>query len=122
VGLVAGGQTSHPAEKRAIGRVGAGVQLGGVYDLADPGLELRGWAKALGVSLSLGRHTADPSEPGFTEVFSDAGQQATVGLLLAFVDSKRVPIKVYATGGIVHATQARGRWARATPSRAAASR
>jgi hypothetical protein len=105
-------------ERRTIGRVGAGVQLGGFYDLGDPGIELRGWAKGVGLSLSLGRHVAEPSEPGFTEVSSRAGQQLTGGLLLAFIDPKggrRVPIKVYGTAGIVHTTQARGRFERATP-------
>jgi hypothetical protein len=29
-------------ERRMIGRLGAGVQLGGFYDLGDPGIELRG--------------------------------------------------------------------------------
>jgi hypothetical protein len=108
---VAGPSAAQAAEKRAIGRVAAGVQLGGFYGLADPGLELRGWAKGLGLSLSLGRHSADPGEPGFTEVFSDPGKQVTGGLLLAFVN--RRTIRAYATGGMVHGTQARGRWERA---------
>jgi hypothetical protein len=104
-------------ERRTIGRLGAGIQLGGFYDLGDPAVELRGWAKGVGLSVSLGRHTADPGEPGFTEVSSHAGQQFTAGVLLAFVDTtgRKFPIKVYGTGGIVHATQARGRFERATP-------
>ena len=105
-------------ERRPIGRLGAGVQLGGFYDLGDPGIEFRGWAKRVGLSLSLGRHVADPSDPEFTEVSSQAGQQVTGSLLLAFIDPKgvhRVPIKVYGTAGILHTTQARGRYQRATP-------
>jgi len=105
-------------ERRTIGRLGAGVQLGGFYDLGDPAIELRGWAKRVGLSLSLGRHVAEPSEPGFTEVSSQAGKQVTGGFLFAFIDPKggrRVPIKVYGTAGIVHTTQARGRFERVTP-------
>jgi hypothetical protein len=105
-------------EARTIGRLGAGVQLGGFYDLGDPGIELRGWASRIGLSLSLGRHVADPSEPGFTEVSSQAGKQVTGGFLFAFIDPKggrRVPIKVYGTAGVVHTTQARGRFERVTP-------
>jgi hypothetical protein len=116
---VAGRQASFAAERRPLARVGAGVQLGGFYDLGDPGLELRGWAKGLGLSLSLGRHFADPSYPGFAETFSDPGKQATAGLLLAFINPRSgsaVPIRAYATGGIVHATQARGRWDSDTPA------
>jgi hypothetical protein len=112
--LAAGRQATHAAEGRTIGRVGAGVQLGGFYDLRDPGLELRGWAKGLGLSISLGRHTAEPSQPGFTQVFSKAGQQATGGLLLAVINAETA--KLYATAGLVHATQARGSWERATPA------
>ena len=100
-------------ERRTIGRLGAGVQLGGFYDLADPALELRGWAKWVGFSLSLGRHVADPSYPDFTDVSSEPGKQFTGGVLLAFVNprpGRRVPIKVYGTVGIVHTTQARGHW------------
>jgi hypothetical protein len=107
-------------EKRAIGRLGAGLQMGGFYDLGDPGIELRGWARRLGLSVSLGRHVADPSEPGFTEVSSQAGQQFTAGVLLAFTDpraGRKVPVKLYGTAGILHTTQARGRFERATPSR-----
>ena len=48
------GGANHP-EKRAIGRLGAGLQMGGFYDLGDPGIELRGWAGRLGLSVSLGR-------------------------------------------------------------------
>jgi hypothetical protein len=105
-------------ERRAFGRLGAGVQLGGFYDLGDPAIDFRGWAKRVGLSLSLGRHSADPSEPDFSEVSSHAGKQFTGGLLLAFTDPKgghRVPIKVYGTAGIVHTTQARGRFERPTP-------
>jgi hypothetical protein len=105
---------------RTIGRLGMGVQLGGFYDLSDPALELRGWAKRLGFSVSLGRHYADPSEPEFTEVSSEAGKQFTGGLLFAFINPKagrRVQVKVYATAGVVHTTQARGRWERVTPGR-----
>ena len=103
---------------RTIGRLGVGVQLGGFYDLGDPGLELRGWARGLGFSIGLGRHTADPSEPGFTEVSSEAGEQVSGGALFAFVNPKaghRVPIKIYGTAGVVHTTQARGRWERIPP-------
>jgi hypothetical protein len=102
-----------PSSRPAIGRIGAGAQLGGFYDLADPALELRGWAKRLGVSLSWGHHYADPSESGLTEVSSEPGKQATAGVLFAFTDPPRgraVPIKLYATAGVVHATQARGQW------------
>ncbi len=108
-----------PSEPRpAIGRLGLGAQLGGFYDLGDPALELRGWVKRVGFSISLGRHVAEPSEPGFTEVYSQAGKQVTGGVLFAFNNPKpgrSVPIKVYGTAGIVHTTQARGRWERATP-------
>ncbi len=103
---------------RTIGRLGVGVQLGGFYDLGDPGVELRGWAKRWGLSISLGRHVADPSEPGFTEVSSEAGRQATGGVLFAFIDPKagrRMKVKVYGTAGVVHTTQARGRWERVPP-------
>jgi len=139
LGLVVGGEVAQAAESadvisqqsgptggtqrpqpRTIGRLGLGVQLGGFYDVSDPALELRGWAKRLGFSVSLGRHYADPSEPGFTEVSSDAGKQFTGGVLIAFIDpraGRRVPIKVYATAGVVHTTQARGRWERVTPGR-----
>jgi hypothetical protein len=119
LGLVVGREMAEAAEPRTIGRLGAGVQLGGFYDLSDPALELRGWAKRLGFSISLGRHYADPSYPGFTEVSSEAGKQFTGGFLLAFINPKtgrRVPIKVYGTAGIVHTTQARGRWEGATPA------
>jgi hypothetical protein len=111
-----GGETR--PQRRTIGRLGAGVQLGGFYDLGDPAIELRGWANRVGFSLSLGRHVAEPSEPGFTEVSSQAGKQVTGGFLFAFIDPKggrRVPIKVYGTAGILHTTQARGRFERATP-------
>jgi hypothetical protein len=105
-------------KRRPIGRLGAAVQLGGFYDLGDPGIELRGWAQRVGLSLSLGRHVAEPSEPGFTEVSSQAGKQLTGGFLFAFIDprgGRRVPIKVYGTAGVVHTTQARGRFERVTP-------
>jgi hypothetical protein len=111
------GGESRP-ERRTIGHLGVGVQLGGFYDLGDPAIELRGWAKRVGLSLSLGRHVAEPSESDFTEVSSTAGKQVTGGFLFAFIDPKggrRVPIKVYGTAGIVHTTQARGRFERATP-------
>ena len=116
LGLVVGRESAEAAKLRTIGRLGAGVQLGGFYDLSDPGLDLRGWAKGLGFSISLGRHYADPSYPGFTEVSSEAGKQFTGGVLLAFIKTgRRVPIKVYGTAGIVHTTQARGRWEGAAP-------
>lgn len=119
---VVGGEIAEAAEptpaRRTIGRVGAGVQLGGFYDLGDPGFELRGWAKGVGFSASLGRHYADPSESGFTEVSSEPGKQLTAGILLALLDSgsgRKLRIKLYGTGGVVHATQARGRWEREVP-------
>ena len=34
-----------PEPSRTIGRLGMGAQLGGFYDLGDPALELRAWAK-----------------------------------------------------------------------------
>jgi len=122
LGLLVARESAQAAEpeRRTIGRLGAGVQLGGFYDLGDPGIELRGWARRVGLSLSLGRHVADPSEPGFTRVSSHAGQQLTGGLLVAAIDPRgrhRVPIKVYGTAGFVHTTQARARFHRATPTR-----
>jgi hypothetical protein len=101
------------AERRTIGRVGAGFQLGGFYDLGDPALELRGWAGHIGVSASLGRHLPEASEPGLERVMSDPGQQVTGGVLLAFVNPKRsrpVTFKPYGTVGVVHVTQARATW------------
>src|SRR5262245_51797848 len=120
LGLVAGADPAHAGERRALSHVAVGVQLGGFYDLRDPGLELRGWARGLGLSVSLGRHSVEPSEPGMTEVFSEPGKQASAGLMLAFLNPGRdraVPIKPYATGGSVHATQARARWERVTTGR-----
>jgi hypothetical protein len=71
----------------------------------------------VGISISLGRHVADPSYPEFTEVSSEAGKQFTGGVLLAFIKTgRRVQVKVYGTGGIVHTTQARGRWQGITPA------
>ena len=62
LGLLVGREIAEAAERperRPIGRLGAGVQLGGFYDLLDPGIEFRGWAKRVGLSLSLGRHVAE---------------------------------------------------------------
>jgi len=112
------GGDRRPKPSRTIGRLGVGAQLGGFYDLGDPALELRGWAKRVGFSISLGRHVAEPAYPGMTEVYSHAGKQVTGGFLFAFNNPKTgrsVPIKVYGMAGIVHTTQARGRWERATP-------
>ena len=117
--VLSAGRPAEAAERRTIGRVGAGLQLGGFYDLSDPALELRGWARRLGASISLGRHRADPSGPGFTEVFSDPGRQATAGVMLALIDRgspRPVAIKLYGTAGVLNVTQARGRWERATPA------
>jgi len=112
------GGDQRPEPSRTIGRLGMGAQLGGFYDLGDPALELRAWAKRVGFSISLGRHVAEPSEPGLTEVYSHAGKQVIGGFLFAFNNPKpggSVPIKVYGTAGVVHTTQARGRWERVTP-------
>lgn len=106
--------------RRALGRVGIGAQLGGFFDPKDPSLELRGWARRVGISLSWGRHAAEPSASGFTEIDSRAGKQVTGGLLVAFNHPKpdrSIPIRVYGTAGIVHTTQARGVWKRDIPDR-----
>ncbi len=100
-------------------RLGFGAQLGGFFDLEDPALELRGWAKRVGFSLSWGRHLPEPSYSGFTEVDSRAGKQMIGGLLFAFNNPKaehRAPVRVYATAGIVHTTQARAVWQGAAPA------
>ena len=73
-----------PEPSRTIGRLGMGAQFGGFYDLGDPALELRAWAKRMGFSISLGRHVAEPRESGLTEVYSYAGKQVTGGFLFAF--------------------------------------
>ena len=112
------GGDRRPQPRRTIGRLGVGVQLGGFYDLGDPAVELRAWAKRVGFSMSLGRHVAGPDEPGWTEVFSHAGKQVTGNLLFAFINPKAgrsVPIKVYGAAGVVHTAQARGSWERVTP-------
>jgi hypothetical protein len=118
--LAAGGRTAEPAERRTIGRAGAGLQLGGFYDLGDPAIELRGWANRIGASVSFGRHLPEVGEPGFTTVSSDPGKQVTGGVLLAFLDrgqARAVAMKLYGTAGVVHVTQARARWESATPTR-----
>ena len=112
-----GARSAHSADatspRRTIGRVGAGVQLGGFYDLSDPALELRAWTGRLGVSFNLGQHRPEPSYPGFHEVSSDPGKQVTAGVLLGFNNprpGRAVPVKLYTTAGLVHATQARAKW------------
>jgi hypothetical protein len=119
LGLSAGGAAAEAAERRTIGRVAAGLQLGGFYDLGDPALELRGWRGRLGGSVSYGRHLPDPSEPGFVLVRSDPGKQVTGGVLLAFLDprgARAVAVKPYVTGGFVHVTQAKATWELPQPS------
>jgi hypothetical protein len=114
------GEERRPTPRRTIGRLGVGAQLGGFYDLGDPALELRAWARRVGGSFSWGRHLAEPHETGYTQVSSQAGKQVTGAFLFAFNNpqpGRRLPIKVYGTAGIVHATQARGKWQRITPGR-----
>jgi hypothetical protein len=106
--------------KRTLAGFGVGVQLGGFYDLGDPALDVRGWAKRVGFSLSWGRHLPDPSYSEMVEVETHGGKQVTGGLLFAVNNPNpehRIPFRLYGTAGLVHTTLARSVWERATPAR-----
>jgi len=111
---------ARPQEPRQpLAGIGVGAQLGGFFDPGDPALELRGWAKRMGFSLSWGRHLPEPSYSGMTEVHSRAGKQVIGGFLFALNNPKpehRFPFRVYGTAGIVHTTQGGAVWERATPA------
>jgi hypothetical protein len=118
IALAAGGATAEPGKK--LSGFGVGIQLGGFYGPEDPALDLRGWAERVGFSLSWGRHLPDPGYSEMMEVESRPGKQVMGGLLFAVNKPNpvhRIPFRLYGTAGVVHTTQARSVWERATPAR-----